>query len=60
MSTAQAMYDFLVEWFIPEDDPQGLQVTLDYATALYGMTEQVIEDWCFYHFGANFAQLARD
>lgn len=58
--TAQAMYDFLVECFIPEDDPNGLQITLDYATSLYGMKEQVIEDWCFYHFAESFSQLTSE
>ena len=58
--TAQAMYDYLVEWIIPDEGQEDLLITLDYATSLYGMNEQVIEDWCFYHFAESFAQVLND
>ena len=54
--TAQDMYDYLVEWIIPDEGQEDLLITLDYATSLYGMKEHVIEDWCYYHFAQSFAQ----
>ena len=56
MTAAQTMYDYLVEWEIPADDNTGMLETLNYATSLYGMTEQVIEDWCYYHFAVDYAE----